>query len=645
MAGAVIFIIFTPLILNSNVRIRIYLLPPLPPSASFGHDSMLKVSDALELKPPNFVIKLLSSLGGRANYDSHSVMPGDPIKTVLRDRLFEVSLSDSVVTERQIAKFMSDCILPLALQTRALIIISASNECSLASAAAKVLAPVQLRLGSSCPFTCLGFGHLMEFHRLATHHPESIAGQMARESVTWSARGAACHRVFKESYGDDLSSAECLDLNDACSAFVIFEGIDFESNCESSEGPHTFNNSFMEAMIRSVPTVCIVTQQPDWELYPLSQFVDLIERKVPVLFLDARERCPLLDPYTEHQKPLTDYAIKSRSTVEVLNIEELRGNDNVSTSPIDPQVINKVAEAARDVLKRGFDVLLNEGDGGGGVKDAWEASTIAFLHGMIVLATNSSGGGRLGRTQTGLYLHEAIESLRSDDRYGGNRPGDDAAAIAEALCSVVFKEYPIHTRDASIKMLANKIAEIKSSANPVPQRYLLEACETELAELESRRSVPEIEDPNTWLALHAILTSPCTFSESLYDLSGVSRVLGEIAQIDRLPSGNSLEGSLLLQMGWDCVDFFHFKADQYKVVAKALYVSMLVLGVAVVAVGVVRISYPDMLSSSSLSSWILSLSLLSTMVTSYVAYLNPGLRWQQLVSTICSSYSRRNIVN
>ena len=59
---------------------------------------------------------------------------------------------------------------------------------------------------------------------------------------------------------------------------------------------------------------------------------------------------------------------------------------------------------------------------------------------------------------------------------------------------------------------------------------------------------------NDWLALHTILTSKHTFSESLYDLDGINKVLGDVAQIDRLPSTNTLEGSLLLQTAWDCVD-------------------------------------------------------------------------------------------
>jgi hypothetical protein len=216
---------------------------------SHSSDSMAKVFNALELKNPNFVIKLLTSLAGKANHNAHIESPGD-IKGVLRDNVFEVSASDSAVTERQILKFMQECILPLAMQTRALVIISAANDCSLAVAAERVLGPVALRLGDDCPFTVVGFGYLTEFHRMTHLKPECLAAQVKDSSNSWKGRSDACHLVYKNEYGENLEEAECLDLNAACSVYVIFEGIDFENSLSSFDSATSFDNSFMESMIR-----------------------------------------------------------------------------------------------------------------------------------------------------------------------------------------------------------------------------------------------------------------------------------------------------------------------------------------------------------------------------------------------------------
>jgi hypothetical protein len=52
-------------------------------AASFGLNSMQKVFSSLELKRPNFVIKLLTSLAGRANHDAHSESPNTGEEMVL----------------------------------------------------------------------------------------------------------------------------------------------------------------------------------------------------------------------------------------------------------------------------------------------------------------------------------------------------------------------------------------------------------------------------------------------------------------------------------------------------------------------------------------------------------------------------------
>jgi hypothetical protein len=227
----------------------------------------------------------------------------------LRDNIFEVSLADCAVTERQLIKLLNDCILPLAMQTHALIIISAGNDCSLAVAAERVLGPVQTRLGVDCPFTVLGFGYVTEFHRKSVQDPESLAAQMCEASPTWSTRQEIAHEVYQAEYGAELQNAECLDLNSACSCYVIFEGIDIETKKESWGAPINFDNSFMEAMIKTVPTVCVVTQYPDFDLH---EFSDLLARNVPVLFLDARERWPLLKRDGSY-KPMTELAKLSNS--------------------------------------------------------------------------------------------------------------------------------------------------------------------------------------------------------------------------------------------------------------------------------------------------------------------------------------------
>ena len=143
-------------------------------ASSFGHDSMPKIFNALELKKPNFVIKLMHTGASEATVLAHSELAGT-VEYVFELAVPEVSKKDTAVTERQLVKFMHECVLPLAMQTKALIIMAAGNDCALATATAKVLAPVQQRLGSECPFTTVGMRYVFEYHKTVHTEPGSVA--------------------------------------------------------------------------------------------------------------------------------------------------------------------------------------------------------------------------------------------------------------------------------------------------------------------------------------------------------------------------------------------------------------------------------------------------------------------------------------
>ena len=67
------------------------------------------------------------------------------------------SETDALTTETQTSLFIKHCILPVAMKARALIIITATNDCSLSIAVSKIMGPIQKRMGSRCPFTIIGY--------------------------------------------------------------------------------------------------------------------------------------------------------------------------------------------------------------------------------------------------------------------------------------------------------------------------------------------------------------------------------------------------------------------------------------------------------------------------------------------------------
>ena len=117
--------------------------------ARFDSTNIQKILDAFQLPETNFVIQLLPSYGGIEEQKAHEEKIGlakycDEIPPHKTPR-------DAVSTETQTMLFIKHCILPVAMKARALIIITATNDCSLSVAVGKIMGPIQKRMGSKCP--------------------------------------------------------------------------------------------------------------------------------------------------------------------------------------------------------------------------------------------------------------------------------------------------------------------------------------------------------------------------------------------------------------------------------------------------------------------------------------------------------------
>ena len=65
----------------------------------------------------------------------------------------ELNSRDEDIVRTQTILFMKSVILPLAIQTKALIIVDGRSDCLLGDSLAKVVLTEQARLGRDCPFS------------------------------------------------------------------------------------------------------------------------------------------------------------------------------------------------------------------------------------------------------------------------------------------------------------------------------------------------------------------------------------------------------------------------------------------------------------------------------------------------------------
>jgi hypothetical protein len=152
-----------------------------------------------------FVIKLLPSLGVHSqmkiahpeSYGCAETEFGDSITTPS-----ELGQFDERIVETQILLFMKTCILPLAKQTRALILVSGANDCFFSVALSNIALAEQARLGKDCPFTVVATASEQEVHSKAVSpkDQDSVASQICKGSRSWQKNVTHMNNFYSNKY-------------------------------------------------------------------------------------------------------------------------------------------------------------------------------------------------------------------------------------------------------------------------------------------------------------------------------------------------------------------------------------------------------------------------------------------------------------
>ena len=612
-------------------------------AASFNTTNMDNVLQALELPESHFVIRLVPSLKGMAENRAHKERHGKFVeKSNLPPLLNE---DDRNRTEAQLILFVKHCILPVAMQTRALILCGGANDCSLSMAVQKVMGPILERMGSACPFTVIGMTFSFEVHAKAHEANNTIAGQYAAESKTWSRRFGDIHSILI-SRGQEIADMQQCDMNSACTHMILFESINVETQKIESKPRQSFENTFIESLVQKLPSIVIQAQSIDANVKTLA---DICRRKIPLLLLDSRERWPLLTPEENPglcANPVTALA-QELSALQVP--KEATGQT----------VPDKVALAER-LLKEHLEAL-RKGEGGG-CHEEWNASTLSFLRAIKDFKMYRR---KNERPQRWMSLIDAIESedeaLKRNKGFAGVRNDHSDDIEEKGLADLYFELIQgslVTTRVEQLKAYIKSrepawdtggvkdgdgegsgAADEGQPSDPKTDQgkrwlaYYQEQAER-IAKTGGRETRRNIDD---WMAVYEILTSANCFSESIFDLKGISKIMSDVAKIDHLPDRHTREALTLIQHAWCNVDAYRSTASCYKVIAKLCYFLMLLIGIMVVAVGLVssaEIEIWGYLIGSEVGKYsIFALALANAVVAGLASFMNPAMRWHHLRSS------------
>ncbi len=144
-----------------------------------------------------------------------------------------------------------------------------------------------------------------------------------------------------------------------------------------------------------------------------------------------------------------------------------------------------------------------------------------------------------------------------------------------------------------------------------------------------------------WIYAHTLFQSPYFYSAHVEDIKGLETLLDSIVVKDRLPNKETLEGLMVLKSAWDVIDIGHTNLSAYKYLSKFIYLFMLASGIATVCLTVFTVYIDSSISEidanmTPTGSIIFYVSVTSTFVTAFNAYINPSGRWRHIRDTTCS---------
>ena len=601
----------------------------------FDELAMERVVQALDIGEPKFVIQLLPSMGSaKQMLLAHSERIGS--KEVEYEQSTsassEISADDERVVETQLLLFMKNCVLPLAVQTKALILVGGANDCILSASLSKVALAEQARLGKDCPFTVLATVAEREIHAnaIAAGKPSLVAAQIARQSIAWQKR----LEYMNEFYGRTMlkkvldpnaktsdSMLQQCDLTEAAERYIIFEG--FEEGLSETEEGHinggpqkAFESVFLQYMTKKLPSIAIQCFNANRGFQFL---VDLTTRNIPVLLLDTSERCISSMKYDQVLGPATKMA-KISDAFPCITLEQFH-KMQIEDGRLSDEGMEVLLNIAFEMIERKINVLVNEG-----VIDNLNTSLMAFFH--HALTVGSSIGVIDGHSVIPLY-----ERIRETEKFERTNKDMKKTLVSPELVTRVLDF--IYSRVAACNVQC-QLSRVDKWLQKHDKKYHYMLSDAVVYKKALEKAVETIDnngglmtgynfDSSVWMAQYDLLMSANTFSGSVFDLDEIKRVLGSVAKIDRLPNANSLEALRTLQDAWDHVEVYHFMADRYKMIGKLTYIAMLLTGIAITVMSqIASIMVLD------LRFVIIALSFLGSILAAYVAYTNPIVKWQQL---------------
>eukprot|EP01035_Chromulina_nebulosa_P038529 gene38529-52049_t len=293
------------------------------------NEIMNSVLDQLNIRNPNFLFIFETALSV-----NHIKLCIKPTGKTSKYENFESEFCerDFTLTRKQLIDFMSQVIIPIAKNTNAVVLLSEGSTCFFNEAMEKALGYFALRDSAQRPFTIVQISSMYSLYQKYTEK-KSVACKILSESKIFKSRIELIKNSGVDQHWMKFSKPADLSINSA--RIIIVESIDqnLESMCKIDKktlctdedlanvyGPkYSLYKLLINCISKGVPSLAIGSFDTPHEFLI---FVEHLDRNIPVLLLDSRERVfsstKLAATATEYAKKLDTFPSISEEVAKKL---------------------------------------------------------------------------------------------------------------------------------------------------------------------------------------------------------------------------------------------------------------------------------------------------------------------------------------
>lgn len=529
---------------TGSSRKLLFLSNPQAEFLASSPGSLHKMLEALELPKPKLVINLLTSQGFRT-YCSIREFSANDLRTedacIRQGQPPFLDDDAELVAEELIDRFMADVLIPLAAQTNAIILCSATPQnCILAASLTRMYAVQRSKWSGRPPFTILSCSPNITL-LYCNENPMATWREVRRASRAWRQRDRKLLELVHAQRADTDGKLphRSHDLDPNAMLYILVDSIDQKKDrCNDKRAYNRLMTELVRCLGATLPSLAVKTGnankvtlvQAQSAISSLGVAMEVAMSGTPLIFLDVRPRKV---------------------------IQESTSRDDMIS-------------AAKQHFTEHCDALL-----AASLAESLDCCTIAYFHDVLNGDGNASStelghGSRLGRSEIKLEtLHQAISRHQRDDESGASEAGD---------------------QQLTKRLLPASSGQIAAVASWLAERFFSDAWQL-LPDREAREATGQTHKTyyKELIMSHAtfmrtLLTSPNFHHVNLVDTDGANRLVSALVRLDRLPRSNPLEGLLLLRSAWQDFDISIYLSRRYKRGFKSLFFLQLLLTWAVVVI-------------------------------------------------------------